>query len=566
MRRLAATALLSILISSGANAATYFVSPSGNNGNPGTVGSPWRTISHAAGEVTPGDTVLIGTGVYREQVILSVSGSAGSPITFAEAPGGTAVIDGTGIDFDRGEALVQIDDLRHLSLTGIEIRDSEYEGVSIKGESHHVHLSGLYAHDNGGSGAFLEGPNRVAAHSSVRDSRFEDNSRGGITLWQSGGGYFLIEGNIVSGNDGTSNYDGIQVGGGDGATHHVVVRNNTISNNGNTDSGEDNLDLGGHGINHHYLVEQNNISGSIGSFKLHSGSAADATYTPGVSSFHIARFNRLTGHGITTYGYPNPIALYNNTLYDCHECVLIYGQSANLQSLGDSTYSGGDAGRFNSKNNLIFQNASSSHYAVLTAGLGTFDLTYDSVRLRNNLYKLAVGQRIAWTRTYGPPLDASAFAHYKASNSPDLPDAGSILSTASVSVMFASAAPNSYCLAPGSPANGSAATLTTAVGSGSLTARLVVDRASYFVDGYCEGGECVGEPDSIVIGGGSPVAISSIDDATNTITLAAARSWSIGAAVTLQALHENPDIGGGACVDPPVILGGHASGFVSLNP
>ena len=54
-------------------AATYYVdqaSAGASDKNPGTQAAPWKTISRAAGakELKPGDTVLIGSGVYRETV------------------------------------------------------------------------------------------------------------------------------------------------------------------------------------------------------------------------------------------------------------------------------------------------------------------------------------------------------------------------------------------------------------------------------------------------------------------------------------------------------------------
>lgn len=45
---------------------TLYVSPSGDDGNPGTSpGAPLRTIQHAADLSQPGDLVLIQPGVYR---------------------------------------------------------------------------------------------------------------------------------------------------------------------------------------------------------------------------------------------------------------------------------------------------------------------------------------------------------------------------------------------------------------------------------------------------------------------------------------------------------------------
>ena len=73
---------------------TLHVSPSGNDGNPGTdPGAPLRTIQRAANLAQAGDLVLIAPGVYRESVSVPGSGTAGQPIVFrGSAPG--AVLDG----------------------------------------------------------------------------------------------------------------------------------------------------------------------------------------------------------------------------------------------------------------------------------------------------------------------------------------------------------------------------------------------------------------------------------------------------------------------------------------
>ena len=54
----------------------------------------FRTISEAAKVVDPGDTVLIHTGIYREQVTVDRGGTPDRPITFEAAPAAHVVITG----------------------------------------------------------------------------------------------------------------------------------------------------------------------------------------------------------------------------------------------------------------------------------------------------------------------------------------------------------------------------------------------------------------------------------------------------------------------------------------
>jgi hypothetical protein len=216
-------------------------------------------------------------------------------------------------------------------------------------------------------------------------------------------------------------------------------------------------------------------------------------------------------------------------------------------NLGDSTFKGGDAGRMNWKNNLFFQDSSSTAYAILTAGAGdglTIDLTYRSVRFQNNMYKFSSAEKIQWGKTsVGPSITGASFATFQASNAPNYPEIGSVLTTATAAQMFANPANRDYHLIATSPAIGKGAPLTKAVNAGINSVTLIVDRASYFQDGYCLSGECLNTADSIVVGNSAPVKIVAINDATNTITLASAVTWAVNAPVTLPFSGNAPDMG-----------------------
>ena len=63
---------------------TYYVRASmGNDGNTGlSPAQAWLTIDKAANTVAAGDTVYIGSGLYREQVTMDTAGASGNPIKF----------------------------------------------------------------------------------------------------------------------------------------------------------------------------------------------------------------------------------------------------------------------------------------------------------------------------------------------------------------------------------------------------------------------------------------------------------------------------------------------------
>lgn len=76
------------------HAATYHVSITGDDNAAGTVQAPWRTIQRAVDALKPGDTVLIGAGIYREAITIKTSGTAEAPITLAAIPGARVVVTG----------------------------------------------------------------------------------------------------------------------------------------------------------------------------------------------------------------------------------------------------------------------------------------------------------------------------------------------------------------------------------------------------------------------------------------------------------------------------------------
>jgi hypothetical protein len=75
----------------------FYISPTGNNANPGTLSQPFRTIQKCASVATPGTACLIRAGTYRETIRPTASGQAGLPIVFKPYNNETVVISGTDI-------------------------------------------------------------------------------------------------------------------------------------------------------------------------------------------------------------------------------------------------------------------------------------------------------------------------------------------------------------------------------------------------------------------------------------------------------------------------------------
>ncbi len=120
-------------------ATNYYVSPSGDDNNPGTIDQPWATIQKAANEANPGDTVFVREGVYYEQVQINVSGAPGQYIVFTAYPGETPILDGTG--GTPGEHMIYLNSVDYIKIEGFTIRnDSAGSGIFVEDAGDYIEI------------------------------------------------------------------------------------------------------------------------------------------------------------------------------------------------------------------------------------------------------------------------------------------------------------------------------------------------------------------------------------------------------------------------------------------
>lgn len=84
----------------------YFVSPAGNDSNPGTFESPWASVSHAAQNLEPGDIAYLMDGIaqtsednYTAALAIETSGEDGWPKALVGYPDAAATIGSTELEF-----------------------------------------------------------------------------------------------------------------------------------------------------------------------------------------------------------------------------------------------------------------------------------------------------------------------------------------------------------------------------------------------------------------------------------------------------------------------------------
>lgn len=138
-----------------AGEATYYVSTTGNDRNPGTIAAPWRSIQKAANTVVPGDTVYIRGGVYREKVSIPTSGNSnGGSITFQSYPGEKAVLDGSGLSVSSGtDAMIKLEDKSYVTIKDLEIRNYKTSkknktaiAILVTGKGSHIEIRNNHIH------------------------------------------------------------------------------------------------------------------------------------------------------------------------------------------------------------------------------------------------------------------------------------------------------------------------------------------------------------------------------------------------------------------------------------
>jgi hypothetical protein len=185
----------------------YYVSPLGNDSNPGTYDLPWRTVTRAANNVGPGDRVYIRGGIYIETVKIYQSGTQELPIQFLAFPGETPILDGEYYLPSPGAGLLSIFG-DWVEIYGIEVQNSNYYGIGLYGK--HNTVDNVFVHHSYRTGVLISGDYGVVQNSRIwRNSIM--NEYGVSSTWSSG---------LVAARD-------IE----DGITEYAIIRGNVVWEN-----------------------------------------------------------------------------------------------------------------------------------------------------------------------------------------------------------------------------------------------------------------------------------------------------------------------------------------------
>lgn len=225
-----------------ARGAEYYVRPTGDDDNPGTAAEPFATVETGVYELSAGDTLYIGNGVYHEgEIYPDAIASPSNPITIRNIPGENPILDG---DMTRWVfiELIQVDGYVIENLTCRNYYDIAISCV----HTGYVTIRNCVCFGNGSAGVglnYASYPNAsYNAHITVEDCVCYNNGWGigwasGIHLNNKGTGSntsHIIRRNICYNNyDGSDNHtDGngimFDIGGGG----YCLIENNLCFNNG----------------------------------------------------------------------------------------------------------------------------------------------------------------------------------------------------------------------------------------------------------------------------------------------------------------------------------------------
>jgi len=145
--------LLAILAQNGIAQLTVYVSPTGNDANPGTIDQPFKTISKGLTTIGTSGTVMLRGGIHllgSSKLSLSRTGQPANPIKLWAYAGETPILDCTGNSSDG----ISISG-SYYHLKGFEVRNAGHNGINISGNNNIIENCSVY--DNRNTGLHLTG-------------------------------------------------------------------------------------------------------------------------------------------------------------------------------------------------------------------------------------------------------------------------------------------------------------------------------------------------------------------------------------------------------------------------
>lgn len=553
----------SVLIVGNLEAASYYIhGANGSDSNPGTIASPWKTISKANSTLKAGNIVYIRAGTYREQICPKNSGSSGNYITYQRYPGdpkysviistsshGASLLNKNYITIDGlyfygcGGRWMEFNDADYNLIQNCKFESSQkFSGIRVKNLSdYNQFIDNLFVDsERANDGTYWDAECEAAYQAQTEYPNDCDRYTAPAEFIQVQSGWGnKFEGSIFGNVSHTAlqlltYYTSPQQDGG-----KTIVRNNTFNNNMHHNMSAIK--------NHHCLVEGNIIK-NAGYLKILNPNQRDRTSTVGGGVYNftdggIIRKNKIFNNDLGYYfgattsgGTTNHQMFYNNSLYNNTWQV----------------YHGNDGHNINYNNNMLTNNIFEEDPADFTAhDMNNFN--FSSSVPRDNGFNDVVNYSDGGTQTnyyvnnlWGGVAD-DIFFKDTSSATKTLAQVKSAYpiewdsSNFKGNPKFSDAANTDFTLQKGSDAIDAGAWLTKITSStASGVSSFIVANSRYFYDGWGIPGET---GDIIKTQNGAVTSIKSINYDTHTITVSPAIDIAKGEGLALNYYGSAPEIG-----------------------
>ncbi len=504
------------------SAATYYVSPTGSSGNPGTAGAPW-SLSHANAALNPGDTAILLDGTYTTGIAPARSGTAGNEITYRAQNSRQA-------ELTLSNPRLMLDNRHYITVDGIKAHDGYRYAIGNYG-------SHLTINDCDFSFFFK---------SSFETGRFR-NTGGYITVTNShireGNDSLHIRegrGHYIAGN---TFYDGghtilILMG-----VTNSVVENNSIINTLTDANGEKCMEvfsirqaLPPNEIKSEYNLIQNNY--------FRSDTSSGIQYAGNSSIIRRNIFDSsVRAMNFANYGFgPTPEKraddpeaywdehnrFYNNSIYKCNTAF-------DCKPLSRTWSQGGAYGDNIAINNILSGGGSN----LILVG---WDGKPEHIFLFNNAILRSTPDQLIYYYSDGP--ESHTVASLEAAHPDNYAD------NLTIPAQFVNAPGDDFTLQATSECIDAAGPLTRTTASGSGMVVSVVD-ALYFTDGYgVVAGDMIRVEDQLA-------QVVSVDYSTNVVTVDRFLNWGPNAPVYTDYKGIAPDLGAFEADAVPAVAGEH---------
>ncbi len=543
MKRLLFSLMALILLNAAAFGATYYVDgnlSSNCTGNysialrncSGADGNAYKTIAGAlAGAISPGDTINVRAGTYKERNSFTRSGSAiGGYITLQAYTGEKPIISGSGLAYAQW-GMLSGTNVSYIKIQGMEIANYDGAGIAFYGAVHHIQILNNELHNQIGTKA-------PYGHAILVTSLEWPNVREASDI--------TISGNYI---------------------HHVVTGTPEVFNEALTVAWDvDRVTITNNTLDYYSHIGIDLIGKTQAGAESYLPNTEPITSTPWPRYVYIAG-NRVS-HGqqqrslICASIYIDGaqyVVIENNSVHDNRDYgIVVSTESADFTTgnvivrrnrsynNGYMAFGSGNTGKL--KSIRVIHNV----FHASSSGSGTMRPIYgsDAVTFRNNISFSRGTYHLLHDRAAlpNPMLDYNVYypstgiyyfgGKYYLNFSAYQTGSGQETHGLSADPLFVDN-PTNFKLQSASPAIDAGGNLTTVSSNSGTGTSIVVADASYFSDGF---GISDKAGDQIMIGS-DVVTITKVDYETNTISFFPSIGWVKGEGVNYLFSGAAPDIG-----------------------